>query len=100
MHVNGMAFVIILGYYLIVNLINFSMMAFDKSAAIKGKRRVPEKNFYILAVIGGGFGGLISMVIKHHKTHHLDFIMVFTITAVLHVLAIYLLIGKFAVTFT
>lgn len=95
-----MAFAIILGYYFIMNLVMYCMMAYDKNAAIKDKRRIPEKNFYFMAVLGAGAGGLLGIVFKRHKSKHLDFIMVFTITAILHVLAIYLLIGTFAISFT
>lgn len=97
---HGMAFAIIFGYYIIINLVMFFTMTYDKRCAIKNKRRIPEKNLYLLAVVGGGFGGMLAMVFKHHKNKHMDFIMVYTITAILHVLAIYLLIGKFAITFT
>ncbi len=92
---NGTAMAVILGYYLLINIIMYVSMAVDKKKAIKQKRRIPEKNFYLLAVLGGGFGGLLAMVLKHHKNHHLDFILVFTITAILHFIVIYLAIGKF-----
>lgn len=100
MHFNGTAFVILMGYYLLINLIIYFTMAFDKKAAINHKRRIPEKNFYLMAVLGGGLGGLLAQVFKRHKTRHLDFVLVFTITAILHILVIYLIMGKFVVTFS
>ena len=54
------------------------------------------ENLGRVAVLGGGLGGLIAMVFKRHKNRHLDFIMVFTMTSILHMLAAFLLIGKFA----
>jgi uncharacterized membrane protein YsdA (DUF1294 family) len=99
MQFNGTAFAILMGYYLLLNLITYLTMAFDKRAAINHKRRVPEKNFYLMAVLGGGLGGLLGQIFKHHKTRHLDFILVFTITAILHILVIYLIMGHFVVTF-
>lgn len=99
MQFNGTAFAILMGYYLLINLITYFTMAFDKKAAIKQKRRVPEKNFYLMAILGGGFGGLLAQIFKRHKTRHLDFIFVFTLTAILHILVIYLVMGKFVVTF-
>lgn len=95
-----MAFALILGYYGVLNLIMYLMMAFDKNAAIKKKRRVPEKNFYLMAVLGAGVGGLLGIAFKRHKSKHLDFILVFTVTAILHILVVYLLVGKFAITFS
>ena len=96
---NGTAFALIIGYYGIINVLMFALMCYDKNAAIKKRYRIPEKNLYLMAVLGSGFGGLIGMVFKHHKIRHIDFILVFTITAILHFLVIYFLVGKFAITF-
>lgn len=86
----------IFGYYLLLNLIMFALMAIDKKRAIKNRWRIPEKHFFLLAALGGGIGGLCGMVSQRHKTRHLDFILVFTITAILHLILAFLLIGKFA----
>ncbi|MBQ9091359.1 MAG: DUF1294 domain-containing protein [Anaerotignum sp.] len=93
---NGTALAVIFGYYLLINIIMYVLMAIDKRRAIKDKWRVPEKNFYILAVLGGGAGGLLAMMTVRHKTRHIDFILVYTITAVLHFIVAYLAIAKFA----
>ncbi|NCC16637.1 MAG: DUF1294 domain-containing protein [Clostridia bacterium] len=100
MHFNGIAFAVLMGYYILINLIIYATMAFDKKAAINHKRRVPEKNFYFMAILGGGLGGLLAQIFKHHKTRHLDFVFVFTITGILHILLIFLVMGKFIVTFS
>lgn len=60
----------------------------------------PEKNMYLLAILGGGFGGLLAMVFKRHKNRHMDFILVYTVTTILHILVAYLLIGKFVFVFS
>ena len=93
---NGTALTVILGYYILINIIMYVMMVIDKKRAIKDKWRIPEKNFYILAVLGGGTGGLCAMVFKRHKNRHLDFILTFTMTAILHMVAALLLLGRFA----
>ncbi|MGN0136053.1 DUF1294 domain-containing protein [Anaerotignum sp.] len=96
MYFNGTALAVILGYYLLINIIMYVTMLIDKKRAVKDGWRIPEKNLYLLAVLGGGIGGLIAMVFKRHKNRHLDFILVYTITAILHLIVAYLLIGKFA----
>ena len=39
---------------------------------------------------------MIAMVFKRHKNKHIDFILTFTVTAILHMVVAFLLIGKFA----
>ena len=96
MYFNPTALCIIFGYYILINLVLYITMVIDKKRAIKDQWRIPEKNMYILSVLGGGLGGLIAMVFKRHKNRHMDFILVFTTTAILHMIAAFLLIGKFA----
>lgn len=96
LYFNGTALLLIFGYYLIINLILYIVMVADKKRAQSNGWRVPEKNLYLLAVLGGGFGGLIAMVFKRHKNRHLDFILVYTITTILHMIVALLLISKFA----
>ena len=96
MYFNPTALCIIFGYYILINLVLYITMVIDKKRAIKDQWRIPEKNMFIMAVLGGGLGGLCAMVFKRHKNRHMDFILVFTITSILHMLAAFLLIGKFA----
>ena len=98
MYFNTTALAIILGYYIVINLVLYITMVLDKKRASKDGWRLPEKNMVIMAVLGGGLGGLCAMVFKRHKNRHMDFILVFTMTSILHMLAAFLLIGKFAFT--
>ena len=96
MYFNPTALGIIFGYYALINIVLYVTMVIDKKRAIKDGWRIPEKNMFIMAVLGGGLGGLAAMVFKRHKNRHMDFILVFTMTAILHMVAAFLLIGKFA----
>ena len=96
MYFNPTALGIIFGYYALINIVLYVTMVIDKKRAIKDGWRIPEKNMFIMAVMGGGLGGLVAMVFKRHKNRHMDFILVFTMTAILHMLVAFLLIGKFA----
>ena len=96
MYFNPTALGIIFGYYVLINIVLYVTMVIDKKRAIKDGWRIPEKNMFIMAVMGGGLGGLAAMVFKRHKNRHMDFILVFTMTAILHMLVAFLLIGKFA----
>lgn len=100
MHFNSTAFLFLFGYYLLINLILYCTMVFDKKAAINNKRRVPEKNLYLMSVLGGALGGLLALVFKRHKSRHIDFIIVFSITLLLHLLVIFWIMSHFILTFT
>ena len=93
---SGTALMIILGYYLLINLILFIAMVIDKKRAIKNTWRIPEKTLFLLAALGGGAGGLIGMFTQRHKTKHLSFYIVFGITTVLHLIFGYFLLRTFA----
>ena len=59
MYFNTTALAIILGYYIVINLVLYITMVIDKKRAIKDGWRIPEKNMFIMAVLGGGLGGLV-----------------------------------------
>ena len=59
-----------------VSLINFILYGTDKRAAIKGRWRVPERVLLGLSFFGGAAGGILGMVIFHHKTRKAAFILV------------------------
>jgi uncharacterized membrane protein YsdA (DUF1294 family) len=63
----------------ILNLISFFLMAFDKHLAKAGKRRVPEKVLFISTICFGGLGGVLGMILCRHKTKHWYFKLFFPI---------------------
>lgn len=85
----------ILGYYLLMNLVLYLAMCIDKKRAIKGKWRIPEKNLFLLAALGGGIGGMVALVQKHHKNRHLSFILIYLITSIFHIALAYWLVQTF-----
>ena len=54
----------------LLNLVSFSLMAYDKHCAKAGKWRVPEKALFIAAACFGGLGGVLGMTVCRHKTKH------------------------------
>lgn len=60
-------------YLTIINLIAFIAMGIDKSKAIKGKWRIPEKRLFLYVILGGGIGGCLGMYVFRHKTKHASF---------------------------
>ncbi len=78
----------LLGWCFFLSLILFFTMGYDKGQAIKGGRRVPEKQLFALAVLGGATGGLLGMRAFRHKTRHLSFRIGFTALTVLQLAAL------------
>ncbi len=60
-------------YLLGVNGIVFFLMYIDKQKAINGQFRIPERTFWLLALLGGAVGAYIGMNVFRHKTKHLSF---------------------------
>ena len=62
-------------YIIIINLISIIVCYIDKHNAIKSKYRVPENFLIYLSLIGGVFGFVIGMILFHHKTKKIKFIL-------------------------
>lgn len=60
-------------YLIFINLCGFISMYLDKRYAIKKRRRISEKNLFIIAFLGGALGSWISMYLNNHKTSKLKF---------------------------
>jgi len=58
---------IIVGTYLIINIIAFLFMALDKYFAVRQKWRISEMTLVLISVFGGSIGSLIGMIVWRHK---------------------------------
>ena len=79
----------------IINLIAFFAMGNDKYRAETGKWRIPEKNLFLMAELGGSLGGICGMYVFHHKTQHKKFSVGFPAILILQLvsgIAIYALV--------
>ncbi len=64
---------IILAYWIIINLIGFILMFWDKQQALKNRWRVSERRFFTLAAVGASLGVLLAMPIFRHKNRKNSF---------------------------
>jgi len=55
-------------YLAFINLLTFLIFFIDKKKAQRSAWRIPEATLFVLSLIGGSLGGLISMYTFHHKT--------------------------------
>ncbi len=61
-------------YIIVINIIGYAMMGIDKSRAVRGKWRIPEKSLFLVAIIGGSVGTNLGMKHFRHKTKHKSFV--------------------------
>ena len=69
-------------YFLGVNLLLFILMGIDKRAAKRKKWRIPERRLLTLGIIGGGIGGILGMIVFHHKTHRIYFTICYLVNII------------------
>ncbi len=63
----------------VLNIVSFSLMAYDKHCAQAGKWRVPEKTLFLATACFGGLGGVLGMFLCRHKTKHWYFRVFFPV---------------------
>ena len=63
------------------NAVAFVMAVVDKSRARRGQRRVPERTFHLLALLGGWPGALLAFALARHKIRKVRFLAPFLLCA-------------------
>lgn len=76
-------------YLLIVNIIGFIIMGWDKRKAKRGHWRIPEKKFFVLALLGGWLGIYLGMKVFRHKTLHLSFRLGIPVLGIINIALVY-----------
>lgn len=77
----------------IMSIWAFAAMGYDKSQAKKKAARVPEKNIWLLAILGGGIGAYFGMQTFRHKTRHTSFRVGLLVLALVYGIVILYLLG-------
>ena len=74
-------------YYILgINILEFIAMGIDKYNAIHNRWRIPEKSLFLLALLGGSIGGILGMIIFHHKTKKVSFKILFPIFLIINII--------------
>ena len=90
-----MAFKYILIVYLIlINLVGFFLYGLDKAKAKRKGGRIPERTLLWVALIGGGAGCWLGMVLFRHKTKHIRFKILVPLWTIVWTLGVVLLFLK------
>lgn len=75
---------------IVLNLVSFGLMAYDKHCARTGKWRIPEKTLFIAAACFGALGGVLGMQLCRHKTKHWYFRLFFPLMLAAQAAALFL----------
>ena len=68
--------IIILLYLAVISVISIAVCIYDKIASKKfTKHRTREATLLWLSAIGGSFAMLLTMLLIHHKTRHVKFMI-------------------------
>lgn len=70
-------------YLAAVNIAAYFLMYRDKQKAIKQQWRIPEKTLFLLSLCGGFIGVHLAMKHFRHKTQHISFSVVVSLSAIL-----------------
>jgi uncharacterized membrane protein YsdA (DUF1294 family) len=89
-----------IGWIGLTGLVGLILTGFDKSRAHRGGRRVPERTFFALALVGGAFGILLACYVFHHKTRKALFMAVILLATALWLAALYELVSYFGTVST
>ncbi len=74
------------GYLALISLCAVCATLWDKRAARRHRRRIPEATLLLLAALGGGLCMYITMKAIRHKTLHKKFMIGLPLIIVLHAL--------------
>ncbi|MBQ7006636.1 MAG: DUF1294 domain-containing protein [Oscillospiraceae bacterium] len=80
-------------YLLLINLFGFILALSDKNRAIKKKQRIRERTLLGFAILGGGVGLLLAMLIANHKTRKKKFIIGVPLITVIHLVVAALILN-------
>ena len=73
-------------YIVIINILEFLLMGYDKYKSIKNKWRIPEKTLFLIACLGGSLGGILGMIFFHHKTKKISFKILFPLFLLINII--------------
>ena len=73
-------------YLLIINVLGFLAMGFDKWKAKRGRWRIPEDSLFMFTILGGGIGTIAGIYTFRHKTKKLKFTVGMPLILILEIL--------------
>jgi len=84
----GLFHLLALLLYVAASVSAFMVFAWDKHAAIRGRRRVPEARLHLLSLLGGWPGAWLAQMLLRHKTQKRGFRAMFYATVIANCLVL------------
>ncbi len=81
-------------WFSVCSVLGAGMAVHDKRAAIKGKYRVRESSLLLAGALGGALVMWLVMLVIHHKTRRLKFMLSLPLMALLHIAAVWLVVSQ------
>lgn len=78
-------------YLIVINIVAFLVMFYDKKRAINEQFRVPENVLFLLTILGGSGGIFAAMEILRHKSSKNSFKLKVSIIVLVQIVILYLL---------
>lgn len=82
-------------YLIIINLISFILMGYDKYLSINNNYRISEKIFFLLTLMGSFIGIFLAIFLFRHKNKKLSFKLIIMIMFLLNIILFYVNKGLF-----
>lgn len=78
----------------VLSVLAFVFYALDKHSALTNRRRVPEANLNLLALLGGWPGALVARYLFRHKTVKQPFVMLFWLAVLANVVWVFYVVFR------
>lgn len=78
-------------YLIVINIVAFLVMFYDKKRAINEQFRVPENVLFLLTILGGSGGIFAAMEILRHKSSKSSFKLKVSIIVLVQIVILYLI---------
>ena len=80
--------------YLLISLITLSLYGVDKFLAKAKWKRIPDRWFYTLALLGGFPGGFLGIWLFGHKSNNQKFRYILIASLILHAILLVVIIAR------
>ena len=82
---------ILLIYLTVISLISVILTVSDKRRAIKHRYRISEFTLMLFSALGGSVAMLLTMLLIHHKTRHVKFMVGIPVIIILQLTAAFVI---------